>query len=189
MTYARRMAGIAVLIGAFVLGACDGGSIDPSGAGGTGGAGGPGGQAAGPAPVVPEPGQFVWSAGGVTISASDSSTLYGQKAVGYRFTGAFLVIEAMTEQLQHCSLGMRATSLPPPGTYPLGGATTETFQLGCTDPTSAVGSSIYVTGGNVVLTRAETNDVEGTFIVSGVPDVASGGFNVRCIHADCKSPR
>jgi hypothetical protein len=185
MTYARRMAGIAVLVGARALAACDGGSIEP---GGTGGAGGTGGQATVPAPIVPAAGQFVWTAGGVTISASDSLTLSGLKAVGYRLNGQGLVIEAMTEQLQDCSLVTPAASLPPPGIYPVGGYTAGTFEVVCTDPSSAVFSSIYVTGGNVVLTKAEINDVEGTFTVSGVPEAASGGFNVRCIYDDCKFP-
>ena len=189
MTHVRRMAGVAVVIGACALAACDGGSIDPGGAGGAGGGGRAGGQV--PAPVVPAPGQFVWTAGGVTIAASDGVTLGGLKAVGYRFQGGggALIIEARTEQSQFCSVSTRASSLPAPGTYPVGGDGSGTFQVVCTDPTSAVGSNMYVTGGAVVLTKAETNDVEGTFTVSGVPEAASGGFNVRCIYADCIGPQ
>jgi hypothetical protein len=189
MTHVRRMAEVAVAIGACALAACDGGSIDPGGAGGVGGGGGAGGQV--PAPAVPGPGQFVWTAGGVTIAASDGVTLNGLKAVGYRFQGGGggLIIEAQTEQSQSCLLMTRAPSLPAPGTYPVDGYGSGTFQVLCTDPTSAVGSRMYVTGGAVVLTKAETNDVEGTFTVSGVPEAASGGFNVRCIHADCTGPQ
>jgi len=187
MTHLRRKAGLAVAIGACALAACDGGSIDPGGAGGAGGGGKAGGQA--PAPVVPAAGQFVWTAGGITIAASDGVTLNGLRSVGYRFSASALIIEALTEQSQFCSLITRAPSLPAPGTYPVGGDGTGTFQVLCTDPTSAVGSSMYVTGGAVVLTRAETNDVEGTFTVSGVPEVASGGFNVRCIYSDCTGPQ
>jgi hypothetical protein len=187
MTHLRRMAGIVVVIGACALAACDGGSIDPGGTGGAGGRDKAAGQV--PAPVVPAPGQFVWTAAGVTIAASDGVTLNGLKAVGYRFSGGALIIEALTEQSQFCLLTTRAPSLPAPGTYPVGGGGTGTFQLVCTDPTSAVGRSMYVTGGAVVLTKAETNDVEGTFTVSGVPEAASGGFDVRCIYADCTGPQ
>lgn len=165
----------ALLVGVGALAGCDDGSVNPTV----------------PTPVVPAEGQFVWTAGGVTVTASDSFTLYGLKAVGYRFSGPSLVIEAATEELLFCTLVTSATTLPAPGSYPAGGSGTGTFEVSCNDPTSVVGNRFDATGGAVVLEKTEPGDLEGTFTISSASSthVAAGGFNVGCIYADCTSPR
>jgi hypothetical protein len=143
-----------------------------------------------PAPVVPAEGQFVWTAGGVTVTASDSVMLFSQKAAGYRFSGPSLVIEAATEDLRFCTLITSGTTLPAPGSYPVGGVGAGTFEVRCNDPTSAfVGTYLDVIDGTVVVTKAEPGDLEGTFTLSTSTHAATGGFNVGCIYADCTSPR
>ncbi len=175
MTTSARMARLLVLATAYALAGCDDGTVDPAQPGKT------------TPPMIPDQGQFVWTAGGVTVTAYESFMPHGLKAVGYRFSAASLVIDAATEQLQFCSLITAATALPAPGAYPVGAASAGTFAVACADPTIAFGGS-YVTEGEVVLTKAEMGDLEGTFTISGPTQTAAGAFNVGCIYADCVGP-
>jgi hypothetical protein len=185
MTTGNTAARIMLVAGFCLLAGCDSGAPGPAGAAGTGG------TVTVPTPVVPPEGKFVWTAGGVTVTANDSYEFAGLKAVGYRFSNTSLVIDAATEQADNrCVVGVDVENgvLPPAGRYPIGvgvGAAVVT----CSDPSSPTGNYINATAGEVVITKAAPGDLEGTFTIAGDFQSASGGFNVRCIYPDCTSPR
>jgi len=56
-----------------------------------------------PPPVVPAEGQFVWTVDSLTVTANDTFMVNSLKAVGYRFSGILLAIDAPTEQLLFCT--------------------------------------------------------------------------------------
>jgi hypothetical protein len=143
--------------------------------------------------VVPQQGQFTWTVDGVTVTANDTLTIDGHKGAGYTFSSnvneTLFSIMATTDQSFDCWLGTLGSTLPAPGRYPVTNAGDGTFGVLCNDPTSPItDNNVDITEGEVVITKAETGDVEGTFRVSSRTDAAVGGFNVGCLYPDCMYP-
>jgi hypothetical protein len=180
-----RMMQIATLGAVLVLAAC--GSSGRTSAGSCGADTTP--------PAIPTAGMVVWMANGQTFTASNGvrNDAYHVDTITIDSRAFQMGIMGFTDVNETCLLVGQFSQIPPPvGTYPLVDAavTTTLSNDSFVGTLTFSGPTLRATShcGQVVLTKSEIGDIEGTFVMEAVPYPLNppkmtivGAFNVGCL--------